>query len=288
MLADIIDVLSDPIDGTDLHGVDQWSALESASGHRYPVAADGYVTLPGPRGLGYHGDDESMIAARETFLAGGHFAQFVEAVTGAVADVLDDGGVPHDATPVIMEVGAGTGYYLAHTLDAIEGSRGIGIDVSVSAAQRLAGCHPRVGAVIADAWSRLPIKDNSVDVITVIFAPRNAEEFSRVLTDNGQVVVLTALHGHLTELRQPLGIVDVETDKVERMLEQASGHLRLVGEPETVEFTMMLDQAAIAAQIGMSPSARHIRPDYLEARIRELPPTMTITAKAAITRLAKA
>ena len=161
----------------------------------------------------------------------------------------------------------------------------MGIDVSVPAAKRLASCHPRVGAVVADAWSRLPLRDSCVDAVTVIFAPRNAAEFARILTEKGQVVVLTADAGHLAELREPLGIIDVEKGKVERMVAQASGHLVPVGEPENVEFTMMLDQASIAAQIGMSPSARHIHPQVLSERIADLPEQMEVTARAVVTRL---
>jgi 23S rRNA (guanine745-N1)-methyltransferase len=71
------------------------------------------------------------------------------------------------------------------------------------------------------------------------------------------------------------------------MISQASGHLVPVGEPETVEFTMNLDQASIAAQIGMSPSARHIHPDVLAERIATLPATMEVTARAKITRLGR-
>ena len=85
-----------------------------------------------------------------------------------------------DAQPVITEVGAGTGYYLSHVLDSVASTRGIGIDVSTHAAELLAVCHPRVGAVVADVWSRLPIRDASVDAITVVFAPRNATEFARI------------------------------------------------------------------------------------------------------------
>lgn len=288
MLADIIDVLADPIDGTALTDGGQWESLVSESGHVYPVAPEGFVTLSGPYGLRYTGDDDAMINARERFLASGHFGQFVEAVTGNVQDALDDAEVAEDAHPVIMEVGAGTGYYLSHTLDGIPGARGIGLDVSTAAARRLVNCHPRVGTVLADAWSRLPIKSGSIDVITVVFAPRNAEEFARVLTDKGQVVVMTPEAGHLTELRERLGIVDVESHKVERMIEQAAGHLKLAAEPELVEFPMTLGQKEIAAQIEMSPSARHIRPEYLQQRVRELPETMTIKAKAMVTRLQKA
>src|SRR5699024_1093095 len=99
-----------------------------------------------------------------------------------------------------------------------------------------AKAHSRIGAVVADAWSRLPIQDESVDAIMVVFAPRNAAEFARILKPGGEVVVLTADAGHLHELREPLGIIEVEEGKVERMIEQASGHLTPVGESETVEF----------------------------------------------------
>lgn len=284
MLSHIIDVLADPIDGTPLQGADDFTRLVSASGHSYDVARQGYVTLAGGAGLRYSGDDAQMIADRETFLAGGHFAPFVEAVSDNVHDVVELGDTPN---PVICEIGAGTGYYLSHTLDSVEGSRGIGIDVSVHAAKHLAKCHPRVGAVIADAWARLPVQSDSVDAITVIFAPRNAAEFARILKPTGQVIVLTADNGHLAELREPLGIIDVEAGKVDRMIEQAAGHLRPVGESELVEFEMLLDQRSIASQIGMSPSARHIRPEALAERIAVLPEQMKVTARARITRLAR-
>lgn len=288
MLADIIDLLADPIDGTPLTGVDGFSRLVSESGHSFDVAKQGYVTLAGGAGLRYSGDDLSMIQARETFLSSGHFAPFVEAISTTVAQVFDDSGMPDDTEPAIVEIGAGTGYYLSHILDSIHNSRGIGIDVSVPAAKILAKCHPRVGAVVADAWARLPIKDASVDAIAVVFAPRNASEFARILKPEGEVIVMTPQAGHLAELREPLGIIDVEKGKIDRMLEQASGHLVPVTEPETIEFVMQLDQDSIATQIGMSPSARHIHPDILAERIATLPTTMAVTARATITRLGKA
>lgn len=286
MLSDVIDLLADPVDGSQLSAGDaEWRTLVSTSGHSYDVARQGYVTLVGGGGLRYSGDDASMIQARETFLSGGHFAPFVEAVTHHVELVLDDAQVQLSERPGIVEVGAGTGYYLAHTLDTVDNSRGVGLDVSTAAAKRLAQAHPRVGAVVADAWARLPLRDSSVDAIMVVFAPRNAAEFARVLRPHGEVVVLTADAGHLSELREPLGIIDVEKGKVDRMIAQASGHLEPVGASEIVEFAMTLDQASIAAQIGMSPSARHIHPEVLQERIASLPSSMTVTARAAITRL---
>ncbi|AEX48482.1 methyltransferase domain-containing protein [Corynebacterium diphtheriae] len=287
MLSHVVDVLADPIDGSALTLVDDNRRLVSESGHSFDIARQGYVTLAGGAGIRYVGDDSSMIHARETFLSGGHFAPFVEAVSNSVHLALDEANVPDDASPVICEVGAGTGYYLAHALDDIENSRGIGIDVSVPAAKMLSKCHPRVGAVVADAWSRLPLRDASIDAITVVFAPRNASEFARVLKPGGQVIVLTADAGHLEELREPLGIIGVEKGKVQRMIDQAAGNLVPVSDPEPIEFTMHLDQDSIASQIGMSPSARHIHPDVLGERIATLPSVMDVTARAMITRFAK-
>lgn len=287
MLSHVVDVLADPMDGSALTLVDDNRRLVSESGHSFDIARQGYVTLAGGAGIRYVGDDSSMIHARETFLSGGHFAPFVEAVSNSVHLALDEVNVPDDASPVICEVGAGTGYYLAHALDDIENSRGIGIDVSVPAAKMLSKCHPRVGAVVADAWSRLPLRDASIDAITVVFAPRNASEFARVLKPGGQVIVLTADAGHLEELREPLGIIGVEKDKVQRMIDQAADNLVPVSDPEPIEFTMHLDQDSIASQIGMSPSARHIHPDVLGERIATLPSVMDVTARAMITRFAK-
>ncbi|AWB83791.1 methyltransferase domain-containing protein [Corynebacterium liangguodongii] len=284
MLKDVVDVLADPIDGSALRGADDYSRLVSASGHSFDVAKQGYVTLSAGSGLNHEGDSLEMVTSREVFLSQGHFAPFVESVTEHVCHAAAATGA---AEPVILEVGAGTGYYLSHTLDSIESSRGVGIDISVPAAKRLAKSHPRVGAVVADVWEGLPLIDASVSAIEVVFAPRNPAEFARVLVPGGEVVCLIASRGHLDELRAPLGILGVEEGKLERMLEQASGHLELAADPTQVEFTMRLDRASIAAQVGMSPSAHHVEPSTLRQRLEKLPDFMDVTARGTLVRMRK-
>ncbi|WP_408935364.1 methyltransferase domain-containing protein [Corynebacterium marquesiae] len=285
MLSHIVDILADPNDGTALSGADDFSRLVSESGHSFDVAKQGYVTLAAGAGLKHKGDDMDMVNARETYLAMGHFAPFVEAVTGAVQDALDSASLAEPTPASLLEVGAGTGYYLAHTLDSITEARGVGLDISPHAAKHLAKCHPRVGAVVADVWERLPIRDESVDAISVVFAPRNPAEFQRVLAPGGQVIVLTPGAGHLDELREPLGILGVEEGKVERMYEQAEGFLEQAADPVDISFPIELDKASVAAQVGMSPSARHISAGELAERMAALPPTLTVTARARLDRL---
>lgn len=285
MLSHIVDILADPNDGTALSGADDFSRLVSESGHSFDVAKQGYVTLAAGAGLKHKGDDMDMVNAREAYLATGHFAPFVESVTGAVQDALDASSLSASTPASLLEVGAGTGYYLAHTLDSIDGARGVGLDISPHAAKHLAKCHPRAGAVVADVWQQLPIRDESIDAISVVFAPRNPSEFQRVLAPGGQVIVLTPGAGHLDELREPLGILGVEEGKVERMYEQAEGYLEQAADPVDISFPIQLDKAAIAAQVGMSPSARHISADELAERMAALPPTLTVTARARLDRL---
>lgn len=285
MLSHIVDILADPNDGTALSGADDFSRLVSESGHSFDVAKQGYVTLAAGAGLKHKGDDMDMVNARETYLAMGHFAPFVEAVTGAVQDALDSASLAESKPASLLEVGAGTGYYLAHTLDSIAEARGVGLDISPHAAKHLAKCHPRVGAVVADVWERLPIRDESVDAISVVFAPRNPAEFQRVLAPGGQVIVLTPGAGHLDELREPLGMLGVEEGKVERMYEQAEGFLEQAADPVDISFPIELDKASVAAQVGMSPSARHISAGELAERMAALPPTLTVTARARLDRL---
>ena len=286
MLNDIVDVLADPADLTPLRGEDDFSRLVSESGHSYDVAKQGYVTLAAGKGIGHEGDSLEMVNSRETFLSNGHFAPFVEAVSDAVADVVERAA--GDADPIVVEAGAGTGYYLAHTLDLIEGARGVGLDVSVPAAKHLAKSHPRVGAVVADVWEQLPIRTGSVHALAVVFAPRNPAEFARVLVDGGEAVMLVADQGHLDELREPLGILGVEDGKIERLVAQSAGHLAPAADPELIEFPMQLGRDAIAAQVGMSPSARHLDPEVLQARVAELPEQMEVTARAQLVRMRKA
>ncbi|SLM90041.1 Ribosomal RNA large subunit methyltransferase A [Corynebacterium casei] len=286
MLSHIIDVLADPADGTALSGAEDFSRLVSESGHSFDVAKQGYVTLAPGAGLKHKGDDADMVTAREAYLSKSHFAPFVEAVTGAVQNALDSTVSADDVPePALLEVGAGTGYYLSHTLDSIEGARGVGLDISPHAARHLAKCHPRVGAVIADVWDRLPLRDESINAISVVFAPRNPAEFQRVLAPGGQVIVLTPQAGHLDELRDPLGILGVEEGKVERMYNQAVGYLEQAADPVNLAYAIQLDKESIAAQVAMSPSARHISAEELAERMAALPQTMCVTAHARLDRL---
>ncbi|MCJ0893985.1 methyltransferase domain-containing protein [Rhodococcus sp. ARC_M5] len=240
-------------------------------GHSFDVARQGYVSLLTGDGGKFSGDSAEMIAAREVFLGEGHFDPIAAAVSA---------GVP-EGSDVVLDVGVGTGHYLAAVLDAHADARGIGVDVSKFAARRAARSHPRLGSVVADIWSGLPVRSGALSAVTCVFAPRNAGELNRVLVDDGVLVIVTPTSRHQRELRGPLGLIGVEEDKTRRLGESLSGLFEPVAE-SPLEYSMMLSRNDIDALIGMGPSARHGDPVARAAALAQFPDTTEVTASVTV------
>ncbi|WP_201761369.1 MULTISPECIES: putative RNA methyltransferase [unclassified Nonomuraea] len=169
------------------------------------------------------------------------------------------------AAPVIVDAGAGTGHYLAATLDAVNDGTGMAFDVSKHAVRRAARAHPRAGAFVADVWRPLPIRDGVADVVIDVFAPRNGPEFGRILRPGGVAVVVTPAKAHLSPLVEELGLLSVDDEKERRVAR--SMEVFTERERRSVEFEMELAHGDIARVVGMGPSAWHTDTATLDERI---------------------
>lgn len=279
VLSDVVDLLACPQCGAGLE-LDENTLLCDA-GHSFDVARQGYVSLMTGAGGKFDGDSPDMIAARADFLAGGSFDPLMDAVADAVRVTADAVRVTDDPEPAILEIGAGTGHYLARVLDAVPTARGIGLDVSKYAARRIAKAHPRAGAVVADVWHHLPVRDGVLSHVLCVFAPRNAEEAHRVLGDGGALVVLTPTERHLAELVDLLGMVRVDDRKVERLGAAMSGRFDRT-DVRDVEYPMSLTHDDLTRLVGMGPSARHLTPERLATSIADLPREYPVTASVTV------
>lgn len=280
VLADVSALLACPQCGDELDLVDR--ALLCPRGHSFDVARQGYVTLLTGAATKFTGDSPEMIADRCEFLDAGHFDTLMAAVADAVVQ-----SIPGDVDPRILEVGAGTGHYLARVLDAAPSAQGIGLDVSKPAARRLARSHPRAAAIVADVWRQLPVRDGVLTHVLSIFAPRNAAEIDRVLADDGTLVVLTPTDRHLHELVDLLGMVRVDDRKVERLGETMAGRFDRVHRAP-VEITMLLSHRDVHHLVGMGPSARHLPPDRRAEAIGALAEPFPVTASVVVSTYRRA
>jgi 23S rRNA (guanine745-N1)-methyltransferase len=271
VLADVLPYLSCPhcSSGLTLDG----GSVRCASGHVFDVAKQGYVTLLSGRAA-VTGDNAEMVAARQEFLTAGHYAPIVSAVVAACA-----------GEGCVLDLGAGTGHYLAAVLDASPDRVGIALEIAKPALRRAARAHPRAGAVGADTWRPLPVRDGVVSVALNVFAPRNASETARVLTHDGRLVVVAPTSAHLGELVTALDLLTVGEDKATRVTASLPGFT--VSAQKTCEFEMSLDHEEVLALVGMGPSAWHVDATTLRAKVALLPVPTQVTASVTVTTYVK-
>jgi 23S rRNA (guanine745-N1)-methyltransferase len=274
-LDEVLDLLRCPHCGAALTRAGGVVACDS--GHSFDVARQGYLSLLEGDRPAHEGDTPEMVAARERFLAAGHFDRLAGALADAVA------GSPAGS---VVDLGAGTGWYLARVLDhssaAAPAAAGLALDVSKPALRRAARAHPRIAAVACDAWGPLPLRDDVAAAVVNVFAPRNGPEIARVLRPGGLAAVVTPARDHLSELVAPLGLIGIDERKDERLAEQLAPDLEIAGRRELV-WSMSLDRAAARDAVAMGPSAFHISRTELGHRIAELPQPVEVTAAVTVT-----
>ena len=264
MLADVIGCLACPHCGGDLALAEAERTIRCDAGHSFDVARQRYAgLLPGDAQTGT-ADTADMVAAREAILAAGHYEPLAEAIASTLTRLLPD-AIPG----CVVDVGAGTGYYLAYALDTLPDRTGIALDISKHALRRAASAHPRIGAVACDVWRGLPLRTGSAAAVLDVFSPRNAVEFHRVLASDGLLVVVTPELNHLAELVGALGLINVDGDKAARLAAQlAEGFQQL--EARHVERPLELSRSEAATLVAMGPSSHHVDSADVTARLATL------------------
>lgn len=271
MLADVIDLLRCPhCEGALELGE---GTARCAEGHSFDVARQGYLNLlPGDARTG-SADTAAMVRARAEFLATGHYAPIADAVANAAVEASPEGAT--------IDLGAGTGYYLAAVLEQLPKAQGLALDVSKHALRVAARAHPRIGAVGCDAWAGLPVRDAAAALAINVFAPRDPAELARVLAPGGSLVVVTPNRGHLAELVSAVGMLTVQERKRER-LEGKLGTLFEAAGETAVERELVLDHADLAALVAMGPSARHLDEQQVFERVAALPDPLPVTLSVTV------
>jgi 23S rRNA (guanine745-N1)-methyltransferase len=266
MLEDVLHLLTCPHCTAPLSR--EQGSLRCSRGHSFDVARSGYASLlPGDARLG-SADTADMVAAREAFLGAGHFEPLAE----ALAHEGQRAGLPEGC---LIDLGAGTGWYLAHMLERQPGRPGLALDLSKHALRRAARAHPRIGAVACDVWGPLPVTGSAAALVISVFAPRNGPEIARVLRPGGALVVATPTGRHLAELVDEFGLLSVDERKQERLGASLDEHLDLERRVER-EWTLQLTPADVTNAIGMGPSAHHVTAE-VRGETRRVTASVTIS-----------
>jgi len=158
--------------------------------HRFDRASSGYLNLllSQNKHTKAPGDSRDMVLARRRFLDAGYYKPLCDALCEKIKELEPTS---------ILDAGAGEGYYTSAFSKIAET---IGVDLSKDAILR-ASKRDKRGMYCVSSIFDLPVFDNSIDVVTSIFAPYSANEFSRV-TD----IVVAVIPGekHLLGLKETL------------------------------------------------------------------------------------
>ena len=183
-----------PIDGSPLLFAN--ASLSCAHGHRYDIGKPGYANL-----LSVHhkrskapGDSKEMVSARTAFLSEG----FYDPIACDLADLI---AAQTQNELTLVDAGCGDGYYLEKIDSLIDTPLTlVGFDISKSAIQRAARrCE---GTWLVASNKRIPLADNSADILLDMFGFPDFASFARVLRPDGKLICVTPGEKHLIELRE--------------------------------------------------------------------------------------
>lgn len=249
--------------------------LVCPAGHSFDAARQGYFNFLVGKGTVFEADAADMVAARFDFLSAGHYRPLAEALAEISEPALSGAFTGSGAT--VLDAGTGTGHYLRTLLDRFPAAA-VGLDISKFALRRAARMNPEAVNLVSDVWQPLPVADDAVDLVTVVFAPRNAAEFARVLRPGGRLVVVTPRPGHLAEVAGQTGMLGIEPAKEERLAASLEGHFSPLAARD-LDLDLSLGPADVANLALMGPAGHHLDRAALAALAAGLPPLTAVSAR---------
>ncbi len=262
--------------------------------HSFDLAKEGYINLllSHQRKSKNPGDDKSMIQARRRFFDSGAFAPLAELVKkGLRPEALDfrnstppkpqaSSLQPIASSPTILDCGCGEGHFLG----ALSGTR-FGVDISKEAIRCAAKRYKDATWIVANGMRELPLADQSMDVILNVLAPRNIEEFARILKPEGELILGIPGPNHLIELRSQL--TDHASDfeeKADEAIAKCSPQFAETNR-DLLSYSQLLNCEQIADLIQMTPIFWNSSPEAKE-KVQQLD-ELTVTVSFVLLTLSQ-
>lgn len=164
--------------------------------HCFDLAKSGYVNLDTVHVGG--GDNKSLVASRTAFLESGAYAPISDDVNELVRRYAPSGDW-------VIDAGCGEGYYTNRAAKAIEEFDFVGFDLSKAAIDSAAKSAVRTGSPAAFAVAGifdLPVRSGVASAVMSLFAPCAETEFSRILRNDGVLILVSAGEDHLLGLKK--------------------------------------------------------------------------------------
>ena len=247
--------------------------------HPFNIAREGYVNLllSHQRRSKTPGDDAEMVRARRRFFDSGAF--------DPLTDQLCQSALFKRKDLSVLDCGCGEGHLLGALSEQFEGFF-CGADISKKAVQMASKRHKKALWMVANGMRELPITEASMDVILSVLAPRNTEEFDRILKPDGALLIGVPGPNHLIELRQQLQFSSGDfKEKADTAAEKCAPQF-IETDRAALNYGYTLNPAQIADLIQMTPIFWRSSPES-KAKIMQLN-ELTITISFTLLTLKRA
>ena len=231
-------------------------SLVCTNRHSFDLAKFGYVNLA-PQVKASKDYDKENFQNRQLVLENG----FYDHILTSLSECLS----PLDHPANILDIGCGEGYYSRSLQERYPDHSFYAFDLSKESIQLAAKSDQewKVKWFVGDL-ARLPLLDQSMDLLLDIFSPANYQEFKRVLAPDGRLIKVIPTATHLQEIRQK---VKDHLDQVDYSNEQIIQHF---SDHFTIENTIHcqerfeLTPALREALLSMTPLLFHVDPAQID------------------------
>lgn len=177
--------------------LDHDKTVKCINNHCFDRAKQGYLNLLPVQHKNSRapGDNIEMVNARRFFLSSGHYEPLAKRFAELAAC--------NTSIKNWLDIGCGEGYYTHKLAEALPNSTGYALDISRDAIKQACKLNKDINWLIA-SMARVPLSNQSCDLIATIFSPFNWQEAIRILNRKGGILRLGPTSEHLIELREEL------------------------------------------------------------------------------------
>lgn len=225
------------------------NSFRCPSGHCFDLSAKNYLNLaPHLKPPALY--DERLFAARRAVFAAGFYAPLAEALIEQALAFQQKVG----RSITVLDAGCGEGYFAAAMLNALGSDKCemLALDLAKPGLLLAARLCRELKCLLADL-ARLPVPDNSLDIILNVLSPANYQEFRRVLHPGGLLLKIAPGADYLQEVRQAFNLPPGEKSEAEKLLAAAASTYSAAD----LRYTKHVTSEQRKALLAMSPLAGH-------------------------------
>lgn len=209
------------------------------------------------------GDNPEMVGARSQFLDLDHYRALGVYIQSVIEEHLQG-----SVNAQILDMGCGEGYYTNIWQRVLTQHQFIGLDISKHAIKAATRRNKAISWLVASG-ANMPIADNSLDVLTVLFSRLMPVPFAKRLKDNALLILVWPTTDHLVQLKQAM-YQDIKESSYNPVQELEP--LFSVSAQQKLSFDFTLDKAEhLQTLLLMTPHGQRINDETKAALIEKLP-----------------